>query len=36
MKKESRNMYKVGFAETLLLLFHKLEEIDKKIQARIS
>ena len=35
MRKENRNMYKVSFAETLLLILEKLNQIDEKLSSKI-
>lgn len=35
MKKENRNMYKLGFAETLLSILYKLDILDVKLRTRI-
>ena len=35
MRKENRNMYKVSFAETLLLILDKLNKIEKKLTLKI-
>ena len=35
MKKENRNTYKVSFAETLLLILKKLNNIDNLLSLKI-